>query len=146
MRPGTFTGWLWCGADFSSLEDRISALQTGDPNKLKVYTDGYDSHSLRAYAYFSDQMPDIDPSSVESINSIAVKYPKLRQKSKAPTFLLTFGGTFLACRKTAAFPRCRQYRLTSSFISYTPYRMRGLQSRSSLHNKTVTWNVRLGYG
>jgi len=31
-------GWLMVGADFSSLEDRISALTTRDPNKLKVYT------------------------------------------------------------------------------------------------------------
>ena len=30
-------GWLFAGADFASLEDRISALQTSDPNKLKVY-------------------------------------------------------------------------------------------------------------
>lgn len=52
-------GWLFCGADFSSLEDRINALLTKDPNKLKVYVEGYDSHSLRAFAYFGDQMPDI---------------------------------------------------------------------------------------
>lgn len=50
-------GWLLCGLDFNSLEDRISALTTKDPNKLKVYTDGYDGHSLRAYAYFGDSMP-----------------------------------------------------------------------------------------
>lgn len=50
-------GWLFCGLDFASLEDRISALTTKDPNKLKVYTDGYDGHSLRAYAYFMDDMP-----------------------------------------------------------------------------------------
>lgn len=50
-------GWLFCGLDFASLEDRISALTTKDPNKLKVYTDGYDGHSLRAYAYFGDNMP-----------------------------------------------------------------------------------------
>ena len=30
-------GWLFCGADFNSLEDMISALTTKDPNKLKVY-------------------------------------------------------------------------------------------------------------
>lgn len=53
-------GWLMVGADFSSLEDRVNTLQTRDPNKLKVYTDGYDSHSLRAYAYFKEQMPDIE--------------------------------------------------------------------------------------
>lgn len=52
-------GWLFCGADFSSLEDRINALLTKDPEKLKVYTDGYDSHSLRSFAYFGNQMKDI---------------------------------------------------------------------------------------
>lgn len=30
-------GWLFVGLDFASLEDRISALTTKDPNKLKVY-------------------------------------------------------------------------------------------------------------
>ncbi len=48
-----------CGADFSSLEDKISALTTKDKNKLKVYIDKYDGHNLRAYAYFKNQMPDI---------------------------------------------------------------------------------------
>jgi DNA polymerase-1 len=52
-------GWLFCGLDFDSLEDKISALTTKDPNKLKVYTDGYDGHSLRAFSYFREQMPDI---------------------------------------------------------------------------------------
>ena len=87
-------GWLFCGADFASLEDRISALTTKDPQKLKVYTDGFDGHCLRAHAYFGDQMPDIDPTSVESINSIAKKYKPLRQDSKVPTFALTYQGTW----------------------------------------------------
>lgn len=86
-------GKLFGGADFASLEDRIDALLTKDPNKLKVYTDGYDGHSLRAYGYFGDQMPDIIDT-VESINSIADKYPDLRQDSKAPTFALTYAGTY----------------------------------------------------
>lgn len=87
------TGWLFCGADFSSLEDRINALLTRDENKLKVYTDGYDGHSLRAYTYFKDQMPDIGDT-VASINSIEKAYPGLRQDSKGPTFALTFLGTW----------------------------------------------------
>ena len=53
-------GWLFVGADFASLEDRISALTTKDPNKLRLYTDGFDGHSLRAYAYFGAAMPDIE--------------------------------------------------------------------------------------
>lgn len=52
-------GWLLCGLDFASLEDRISALTTKDPNKLRVYLDGFDGHSLRAFSYWSDKMPEI---------------------------------------------------------------------------------------
>jgi DNA polymerase-1 len=84
-----------CGLDFSSLEDRISALTTKDPNKLKTYTEGYDGHCLRAYSYFTERMPDIDPDSVESINTIETRYPDERQDSKGPTFALTYQGTFM---------------------------------------------------
>ena len=86
-------GWLFCGADFSSLEDRINALLTRDKNKLRVYTEGYDGHCLRAYAYFGDQMEGI-VDTVESINSIANRYAVLRQESKAPTFALAYQGTY----------------------------------------------------
>jgi DNA polymerase-1 len=94
-------GWFFAGIDFASLEDRISALTTKDPNKLKVYTDGYDGHALRAHAYFGEQMPDI-VETVESINTIAdkdhenaKKYGGFRQDGKVPTFLLTYGGTWM---------------------------------------------------
>jgi len=91
-------GWIFCGADFNSLEDYVSALTTKDPNKLKVYLDGFDGHCLRAYSYFGEQMPDIIDT-VESINSIEEKYPKLRQKSKTPTFALTYQGTWMTLVK-----------------------------------------------
>ena len=52
-------GWIFCGADFNSLEDYISALTTKDPNKLAVYIDGYDGHCLRAFKYFGQEMVDI---------------------------------------------------------------------------------------
>lgn len=96
-------GKIFCGADFASLEDRISALLTKDPNKLKVYTDGYDGHCLRAFSYFGHKMTGIDPTSVESINSIEAKYPDERQDSKAPTFLLTYGGTYHGLIKNCGF-------------------------------------------
>ena len=41
------------------MEDRINALLTRDKNKLKVYEDGFDGHSLRAHTYWSHLMPDI---------------------------------------------------------------------------------------
>lgn len=108
-------GWLFVGLDFDSLEDRISALQTKDPEKLKVYTDGYDGHSLRAYGYFGDQMPDIDPSSVNSINSIAKKYKPLRQESKAPTFALTYQGTFHTLMSNCGFSKEKAQMIESKY-------------------------------
>lgn len=98
-------GWLMAGADFSSLEDRINALLTKDPNKLKIYTDGYDGHAFRTKSYWPQLTPDIDDS-VASINSIAEKsspYYDLRSKSKAPTFALTFLGTWNTLMKNCGF-------------------------------------------
>ncbi len=66
-------GWLMIGIDYASLEDRISALTTKDPEKLKVYTDGYDGHCLRAYSYFSDEMPDIK-AQIEEIKKAGKTY------------------------------------------------------------------------
>jgi DNA polymerase-1 len=86
-------GWLMGGADFNSLEDYISALTTRDPNKMKVYLDGYDGHSVRAFKYFPEKLPGI-VDTVESINSIQTLFPQVRSDSKAPTFLLTYGGTY----------------------------------------------------
>ena len=52
-------GSIFAGADYSALEDKINTLLTGDPNKEKVYSEGYDGHCFRTYYYWKDQMPDI---------------------------------------------------------------------------------------
>lgn len=90
-------GWVFMGCDYRSLEDRISAITTNDPNKVKVYTEGYDGHCLRSYHYFKDQMTDITKqlqehpeNEVKIINSIKKVHPDLRQNSKAATFALTY--------------------------------------------------------
>ncbi len=101
------TGWLFCGLDFASLEDRISALTTKDPQKLAVYIQGFDGHSMRAHAYFGDQMINIIAGDVISINSIAKLYPELRQESKAPTFALTYQGTFITLMNNCGFPEIK---------------------------------------
>ena len=95
--------WIYAGSDFDALEDKTNALLTQDPNKVKVYTDGFDGHCLRAYSYFTDHMPDINPKSVTSINSIKTKYPKERQDSKAPTFALQYQGTSYTLVKNCGF-------------------------------------------
>lgn len=96
-------GWVFVGADSSSLEDRIITLLTKDTNRLKVYTDGYDGHCLRAYTYFKEYMPDIIPNDVASINSIDKLYPSYRQDSKAPTFALSYLGTHYTLMKNCGF-------------------------------------------
>lgn len=108
-------GWLLVGLDYSSLEDRISALTTKDPNKIKVYTEGYDGHCLRAYSYFGEHMPDIDPASVASINSIEKLYKSFRQDSKAPTFALTYQGTYHTLMANCGFTEDLAKRIEASY-------------------------------
>lgn len=103
-------GWLFCGLDYNALEDHISALTTKDPNKLKVYTDHYDGHCLRAFSYWKDKMPDIVQSlkehpekEVEIINSIKQSHKDLRQRSKGCTFALTYQGTWMTLKKNFGF-------------------------------------------
>lgn len=98
-------GWLMVGADFSSLEDRIDALLTKDPNKLKVYTDGYDGHCLRAQYYYFDKLGHIDPNSVEEVNSIKEDFPDLRDSSKPITFALTYLGTAYTLQKNCGLDK-----------------------------------------
>ena len=92
--------WVFAGADFSSLEDRINALLTKDTNKIKVYTDGFDGHCLRAAYYF--KLP-VDVNNVAEVNAIKKTHPEERQDSKAPTFALTYMGTWATLMKNCGF-------------------------------------------
>lgn len=102
-------GWIFAGADWNALEDRINALLTQDPNKVKVFTDGYDGHSLRAVGYWgAKHMPDIDINDPASVNQLADKghkYYDWRQKSKAPSFALQYQGTFATLMKNCGFSK-----------------------------------------
>lgn len=96
-------GWIFGGSDFNALEDKTGALLTRDPQRLKIYTDGFCGHCLRAQSYWPEQMPDINPASVESINSIKKLYKKLRQKSKSPSFALQYMGTYITLMNNCGF-------------------------------------------
>ena len=125
-------GWLFAGADFSALEERIGAILSNDPNRIKVYTDGMDGHSMRAYKYFSDQMPDIDPDNVNSINSIETKYPELRRKSKGPTFALQYMGTAHTLHKRTGFPKDQAEQIYNAF-----HELYKVSEEFNAHNKRV---------
>ncbi len=96
-------GWVFIGADFNALEDRIDALKTKDPNKLKVYTDGFDGHSWRACFYFADKIKGIDINDPVSVKTVADLYPKERFLAKAPYFALTYQGTSKTLVKNCGF-------------------------------------------
>jgi DNA polymerase-1 len=112
-------GWIFAGADFNSLEDYISALTTKDPNKLKVYIDGFDGHCLRAAFYFKDELvaegiiinPD-DPKSVNSIKKLAEHW---RQESKVPTFALTYQGTYHTLMANLGWPEDKAKRIEVAY-------------------------------
>ena len=93
-------GWLFTGADFDSLEDRINALVTKDPNKLKVYVDLYDGHCLRAFSYFGDQMPDIQLAE-NNERCFAVQINGLTRYIKC--------GTLVKCPKTGKSIKIEDY-------------------------------------
>ena len=165
-------GWLFSGLDFASLEDKISAVTTKDPNKLKVYTDGYDGHSLRAYAYFTDEMTDIRLSGdkqafkvtvgdkteyflegdhnipttavaitgkefdVASINSIQYRYKPQRQDSKAPTFALTYQGTFITLMTNCGFSKEKAQAIEAKYHELYKVSDDWVQNKLDLASKT----------
>ena len=98
-------GWCFAGADFNSLEDMISALTTKDPNKLKVYTDGFDGHCLRAAYYYRDQLLHVNLNDPKSVNSLKKTHEDLRQESKVPTFALTYQGTYHTLMTNLGWPK-----------------------------------------
>jgi DNA polymerase-1 len=88
-------GFLFAGIDYSALEDRLIAIESGSPAKLRVFTEGIDGHCLNASAYFKEELENrgiiIDANSAESVNSLAKLAPDLRQAGKSVTFGMSYG-------------------------------------------------------
>jgi DNA polymerase-1 len=136
-------GWLMVGADFNSLEDYVSALTTKDPNKLKVYTDGYDGHALRAYKYWPEKFPDI-VDTVESINSIKKLYGAIRGDSKPITFMLTYGGTYHGLIQNLGFEK--QYAIDVESAYHVMYAVSDQWVADKLKQATIDGYVTAAFG
>mgnify|MGYP006423515611 CR=1 FL=1 len=121
-------GWLFAGADFHSLEDYISALTTKDPNKLRVYLENYDGHSLRAFTYWPEKFPDIELTP-ESVNRIKDEYPEERQESKGPTFALTYQGTKFTLMNNLGFSEDEAKRIEANYHELYQVSDQWVQSR-----------------
>ena len=113
-------GWLFWASDYAALEDRVGAQVTGDVNKRKEFLEGFDGHSLRAYAFFKDEVDELlgeelDPSSPESINRIKHELPEIRGKSKSPSFAMAYGS---GAPKIQALLKCSKAKSEVVFNAY----------------------------
>ncbi len=89
-------------ADLKALEDRVIANLSGDTNKLNIFLEGLDGHSLNTCGYFKQQSEKIIGCYDDEIQFVKAfmqevdngnkALKKLRQTSKAPTFKLAYGG------------------------------------------------------
>lgn len=137
-------GMVFCGADFNALEDMVFTLLTKDPNRLKIYIDGFCGHCLRAVTYWPNLMPDINPESVKSVNSIKKLYPVIRQDSKEPSFLLQYGGTFHGLMKNCGFPRDEAMSIEANF--HELYKHSDDWVKAKLEKACSTGYVELAFG
>ena len=120
---GCFTapeGFLFAGSDYAALEDRVGAQKTGDSNKRKEFLEGFDGHSLRAYAFFKEEIDEalgeeLDVTDPASINRIKDELPKIRAKSKAPSFAMAYGS---GASKIQALLKCSKAQAETVFQAY----------------------------
>lgn len=141
-------GWLMCGADFNSLEDMISALTTKDPNKLAVYEKGFCGHSLRAAYYFKEELEKegifIDTSVPASVNQLKKTDHWTRQESKAPTFLLTYGGTHHGMMNNLGWSKEKSKRIEDNYHELYKASDAYIQSRIKEASKVGYTDVAFG--
>lgn len=106
---------------FETLQKTTHKISSGAVFTIKEIgkTDGYDGHALRTKNYWPDLTPDIDYS-VASINTMAEKhspYYALRSNSKAPTFALTYLGTYITLMNNCGFTEAEAKAIESNYHS-----------------------------
>lgn len=91
-------------SQFKTLQKQTLDIPAGAKVSVKYVgkTDGYDGHSLRAFAYFPDRLPGI-VDTIESINSIGDLFEEVRQDSKPVTFALTYEGNYMTLMNNCGF-------------------------------------------
>ena len=95
-------GYKVWAIDYSALEDRVIANLSQDENKLAVFTEGIDGHSLGATYYFPAEVTAIVGEYTDNkqaardlkaaVDSGNKEAKELRQKGKPVTFKLAYGG------------------------------------------------------
>ena len=114
-------GKVMLASDYAALEARIAAMRTKDPNMTKVFTDGFDSHSMNTYAYASGDeswySQITDPNDPASINQIKKLADSDRTASKPVTFALQFLGTHTTLMNNQGYTEEKSKRLVEAYNS-----------------------------
>jgi len=94
-------GFITAAIDLSALEDRVIANLSRDPNKLAVFTEGLDGHSLAATYYFKEEIEELigpytdHKQAAKDLKTLVdnndKKAKSIRQRSKPISFGLAYG-------------------------------------------------------
>lgn len=95
-------GMLVYAIDFEALEDKVVANLSGDGNKIKLFTEGLDGHSMAAVFYKPEEAKEIVGEFTDKVEASKILRKlgkdgcaiadKFRQDSKAISFKLSYGG------------------------------------------------------
>ena len=130
--------------------DNLPAVELTIPDDATVAmiavgsTSGYDGHCLRAYSYFSEQMPDIDPTTVAGINSIKHLHDKLRSKSKGPSFAMQYMGTPHTLEANAGFSAEEAKRVYDRY--HDLYKVSDAWTTAKIQQAAIEGYVTLAFG
>jgi len=138
-------GYLVWSIDYSALEDRVIANLSQDENKLAIFTEGLDGHSLSATYYFPDRVSKlIGPYTNNKEASIKLKTlvdeknkeaKSVRQDGKPVTFGISYGAY---PPKIAATIKCSITAATAIFDSYHNEMFPDITKMRNIAMKTAT--------
>ena len=94
-------GWVIATADYAALEDRVIANLSHDDNKISIFEEGLDGHSLAATYYFKDRVEKIlgrpitdnkeASKLLKGLTASSKEAKEIRQDGKPVTFGLSYG-------------------------------------------------------
>ena len=118
-------GYLIWTIDYSALEDRVIANLSEDVNKISIFTEGLDGHSLNAVGYFPKKLEPILGKNTDNVAYVKKfmkgvadgdkTLKKIRQEGKGPTFGLAYGAY---PQKIANTIKCTLEEATDIFDNY----------------------------
>lgn len=111
-------------------------------------TPGFDGHALRAAYYYRDELIaeglNIDVTDPKSVSRIKKEAPHWRQDSKGPTFLLTYGGSYLGLMKNLGWGEEKAKRIEANY--HELYKVSDQYVQARLKQASIDGYVEVAFG